>query len=416
MYTVVVADDEEEIRKAIIQRVKWEEIGFQVVGEAENGAEAIELVERLEPDLLLTDIKMPFVSGIELARQVREIRPTTQIAYLSGFDDFTYAQHAIQYNIISYMLKPISTAELTDELKKIKEKIDEKFEQFVNGIKEKNDNKSMSMLLPLIFDEHQKEDDKQRDHLLLNKLVECEIIPKASSEYRFSIMATYLFDETDTNVTEETYVNSINPILEKYFRRVTFFVNEKMITLLIGTKGTFEKYIYIATEEIVQSVSRIMGKKCIIGVGKVEEGLSNIHRAYMDAMKAIKSLKEMKSGVYFISDIERYKNSTTLIVEQALDIIENDYMNPDISLGSVSAQIAVSPNYLSALIKKETGNTFIELLVEKRIKVAKELLRGTNKKIREIAEECGYNDQHYFSYCFKKYTGISPNKCRNSEG
>ena len=72
-----------------------------MVGEAENGIEALELVERMEPDLLLTDIRMPFVSGIELARQVREVRPTTQIAFLSGFDEFSYAQQAIQYNIIS---------------------------------------------------------------------------------------------------------------------------------------------------------------------------------------------------------------------------------------------------------------------------------------------------------------------------
>ena len=106
MYTIVVADDEEELRRAIIRKIDWESIGFQVVGEAENGIEALELVERMEPDLLLTDIRMPFVSGIELARQVREVRPTTQIAFLSGFDEFSYAQQAIQYNIISYMLKP----------------------------------------------------------------------------------------------------------------------------------------------------------------------------------------------------------------------------------------------------------------------------------------------------------------------
>ena len=83
MYTIVVADDEAELRQAIIRRVNWEEIGFTVVAEAENGAEALECVERLEPDLLLTDIRMPFISGIELARQVREIRPSTQIAFLS---------------------------------------------------------------------------------------------------------------------------------------------------------------------------------------------------------------------------------------------------------------------------------------------------------------------------------------------
>ncbi len=105
-YTIVIADDEEQLRHSLIRRIPWEEIGFQVVGEAENGIEALEQVERLEPDLLLTDIRMPFMSGIELAREAREICPTMQIAFLSGHDDFSYAQQAIQYNIISYMLKP----------------------------------------------------------------------------------------------------------------------------------------------------------------------------------------------------------------------------------------------------------------------------------------------------------------------
>ena len=108
MYTIVVADDEEDLRRTIIRKIDWESIGFQVVGEAENGVEALELVTKNEPDLLLTDIRMPFISGLELARQVREVRPSTQIAFLSGYDDFSYAQEAIRYNIISYLLKPNS--------------------------------------------------------------------------------------------------------------------------------------------------------------------------------------------------------------------------------------------------------------------------------------------------------------------
>ena len=100
MYTIVIADDEVALRQAMIKRIDWKSIGFEVIGEAENGVEALELVERLEPDLLLTDIKMPFISGINLARKVREIRPAMQIAFLSGYDDFSYAQQAIKYNII----------------------------------------------------------------------------------------------------------------------------------------------------------------------------------------------------------------------------------------------------------------------------------------------------------------------------
>ena len=120
MYTIVVADDEEELRRAIIRKIDWESIGFQVVGEAENGIEALELVERMEPDLLLTDIRMPFVSGIELARQVREVRPTTQIAFLSGFDEFSYAQTALKYGVSDYLLKPCRMEDIISSINNCK--------------------------------------------------------------------------------------------------------------------------------------------------------------------------------------------------------------------------------------------------------------------------------------------------------
>ena len=125
-YSVLVVDDEPELRHALVERVDWESAGFEVVGEAENGVEAIELTETLEPDLIITDIKMPMISGLELAKTVRELRPATQIVILSGYDSFEYARTAIDYNIISYLLKPISSAEMSEELFEIHRRMDEK--------------------------------------------------------------------------------------------------------------------------------------------------------------------------------------------------------------------------------------------------------------------------------------------------
>lgn len=414
MYTIVVADDEAELRQAIIRRVNWEEIGFTVVAEAENGAEALEFVEQLEPDLLLTDIRMPFVSGIELARQVREIRPTTQIAFLSGHDDFVYAQQAIQYNIISYMLKPISAQELTEELIKIKEKIDEKFRNFVTGEKEHVDSRVIPFLYPLILDEYQEEADSNREQELMQQAIDCGIIANTNNSFQYTIMVTNITNSEGKNITKESNVSSIDSILKKYMKSITFYTNGRVISLLMATKNTFDKYLHIATEEICQSVNRIMEKECVIGVGRVEERISGVRNAYVEAMKALSFAKDSSVGIYFISDVDKHKNSTVLITEQAIEIIEKQFQNSEISLSSVSNEIGVSPNYLSTSIKKVTGITFIDLLSKKRIELAKELLQRSNKKIRDIAEECGYSDQHYFSYCFKKYTGMSPNACRKN--
>lgn len=109
---------------------------------------------------------------------------------------------------------------------------------------------------------------------------------------------------------------------------------------------------------------------------------------------------------------EHRKHNSEIFCERALCIIQERYMDPELSLVEVSREIAVSPNYLSALIKKNTGSTFRYLLTKKRIETAQEMLSSTSMKIREITEKCGYRDQHYFSYCFKKNTGISPNQSR----
>lgn len=118
MYSVLVVDDEIRQREAVIKNVDWEQAGFSVAGDAENGIEALELIEKLEPDLILTDIKMPLMTGLELARKVREISPATKLVILSGYDDFEYAQEAFKYNVIRYLLKPI----LAKSLKKLKRK------------------------------------------------------------------------------------------------------------------------------------------------------------------------------------------------------------------------------------------------------------------------------------------------------
>lgn len=523
MYTVVVADDEEEIRRALVRRVCWAEAGFEVIGEAENGAEALELVERLEPDLLLTDVRMPFMSGIELAREVREIRPTMQIAFLSGYDDFSYAQQAIQYNIISYMLKPISAAKLTEELIKIRKKLDEKFESFArwNGSLEQSE--QMELLMALVLDPFRENESEEAEQRLKVQAAACGL-PSEVSEMRYVVMVTRIQDGAGVNRTVPGSVTALDSIIKKYVHHVSFYTENRVISLLAATHAGMTKYLHILVEDIMQSVERITGLHAAIGVSRETDRLANSHEIYAEAMNALHYCGKTKSSVHFISDIERQdkfdheemqrvvdrveqlvRNGTqeeleaylqamekkmaeqklssmtvrlmaagivtavlqvaytvadkkafeelqstsplqqqvfleeirelwencisfcrrakqivseqrsksgSVICDQALELIRRRYDDPDLSIVSVSSEIAVTPNYLSSLIKKNTGKTFVELLTEKRIETAREMLLETTMKIGEIAEKCGYNDQHYFSYCFKKETGISPNGCR----
>lgn len=123
-YTVILVDDEEEVRQAIIRKLDWETVGFEVVGYADNGEDALEIAERLRPDVIMTDIKMPFMDGLTLAKKVKQISKDIKIVIFSGFDEFEYAKEAIKLEVEEYILKPINSSELQSVFMRIKEKLD----------------------------------------------------------------------------------------------------------------------------------------------------------------------------------------------------------------------------------------------------------------------------------------------------
>ena len=113
--------------------------------------------------------------------------------------------------------------------------------------------------------------------------------------------------------------------------------------------------------------------------------------------------------------VNRKQKGMRVLVDRTLQIINTRYMDENLSLNLVSEELHVSPNYLSANMKKYAGDTFINLLIKRRMEVAKALINSGGMKIVEVAERCGYTDQHYFSFCFKKYFGVSPAKMRKGE-
>ena len=129
MYSILLADDEEEVRKGIIKKIDWENLGFQVVGDAENGEEALEKIEQLKPYVVMTDIRMPYMDGLTLSKRIRQKYPSTKILIFSGYDDFEYAQQAIKLNVTEYILKPVNVEELTEILNRVRDNLDEEIEQ-----------------------------------------------------------------------------------------------------------------------------------------------------------------------------------------------------------------------------------------------------------------------------------------------
>ena len=99
MYTVLLVDDEDDVTQIIMKKVPWEDMGFFVVGLANNGVKALELVEEYQPDVVMTDIRMPYMDGMELSKRIRAEFPTTKILLFTGFDEFEYAKEAIHLEV-----------------------------------------------------------------------------------------------------------------------------------------------------------------------------------------------------------------------------------------------------------------------------------------------------------------------------
>ena len=409
-YTVVVADDEEELREAVCSMIRWEEIGFRLVGSAGNGLDALQLVEQLQPDLLLTDIQMPFITGTELAKSVRELQPLISIAFLSGYDDFEYAQRAIENRVISYLLKPISVAELTAALCEIHKKMERNFQELLPVDVHVSKHLTTASLLLDPYAEYSAE---EAEALLLESGM---VFTRPYDIAVFSVRVHH---------ADQRSAHMIDRILRKYFSCCSFASGGRILSLVISENGFSQ--IGAALDELYYACRRMLDENCILGISRFYPSLRNCTEACREAVETQQNASE--AGIFRYEDrLAHFGTATSSIsvssagegvrslCRQAMKIIASEYPDETLSLSSVSERLHVNPNYLSANMKKYAGDTFINLLIRERMEQALRLLQQPGgMKIAEIATACGYSDQHYFSYCFKKYHGTSPVRMRRSE-
>ena len=187
-------------------------------------------------------------------------------------------------------------------------------------------------------------------------------------------MVPALLDQTGVNRTTPPFVAPVNTLSAKYFRRVNFFAAGKVISVLMGSPSDFEEYLHILADEIPQMATRILGMRCRIGVSRMTDSLTALHSAYKEAMEALRQGDPSESYVQYITDLAPAAKGGSLLCKRALEALDQRYMEEDLSLVSLSSMLDVSPNHLSACIKKFAGETFINILIRKRMEAARELL------------------------------------------
>ncbi len=312
LYRIILVDDEEEVRKGIIRKIDWEALGFQVVGDAENGQDALEKIEQLEPDVVMTDIRMPYMDGLTLTSWIRQKYPSVKVLIFSGFDDFEYAQKAIKLNVTEYILKPVNVEELTRILNRVRENLEQEIEQRrdVDLLRE-----SYLSSLPILRE------------LFLNDMVRgnmpAENIRQKLEEYKIDILGAEKWLTAVINVeneaSEETGLTfhqekelipiSVKSLLEdnlKDYCRFTAFNSAVGVTLIAAVDGERKQTSLIdLLGDICKEIKRILQVTVTIGIGYFSRELEQFPAAYQSAVDALGYREIVGTGkTIYINDME----------------------------------------------------------------------------------------------------------------
>ncbi len=524
MYKVFIVDDEVIVREGIRSKINWDNTEFSLAGEAADGEIALSMIQDIKPDILITDIKMPFMDGLELARMVKKMQPWIRIIILSGHDEFEYAKKAISIGIDDYLLKPFTAEEIIASLRKAAMQIDKERKQLSDMTEMKEALKTKERLV-------------QKEFLsdLVHGVMDMSVVMQKSQELNIDLIARYykifvskIDKNSENSKSFQELCSLLNSYSESWEQVICFFLHTNCMVCIVksNTKKELEENVYSTAETIEHIVKTNSDCSVITAIGKTVEHLSLLPESYDDAKKIIEisnyrnqnriissddlqlngrellelkendplvdrlkyagknevsaiieesmqlisknpgqfqvfasyllvdlifavsklveslggDIKEIKPEIVqrnFVEDAvldeENFKQKVKSILNFALEFrdskmtgrygdvilkakeyIDKNYADQNTTLTTVAEVVCLSPNHFSTIFSQECKTTFIEYLTNVRIENAKRLIRETDMKGYDIAYECGFSDPHYFSYIFKKNTGLSPREFKGT--
>jgi len=524
MYKVFLVEDEIVVREGIRNSIQWEQTQYTLVGEAADGEMALSIMKDIKPDILVTDIKTPFMDGLALSRIIKKILPWIKIIIISGHDEFKYAREAISIGVEEYLLKPVSASDLLVSLDKVAKIIEQE--------------KTKLTSLENLRQQMQSNADILRERWLCDLVtgsVQTEDAIEKAREMNIDLIAhSYLVVIVELKTVADNYSElktvklNIDSLMENYLDIIHFSLSRDRVILLLKniSQESLEETAYTLGQAIKYEVERNSSCTVAIGIGSVVERIGGISNSYADADQSLKYLaktgqkhiigikdleafseidflrldgdpiaermryakrvdiddiidhyieligdqtiqstmfssyllgdfiiaaskiiqelggdikdvipslaqkskiseeigsKEMfcNEGRFILEKVIEFRESKVTgryysMIQKAKNYIDTHFADQDISLHLVASIVSVSPNHFSTIFSQETGETFIEYLTRVRISRSKHLLRTTKMKSADIAYESGFGDPHYFSFIFKKNTGMAPRDFRTS--
>ena len=485
---VFIVDDEIATREGIRSASLWDDQNFTLVGEAPDGEIALPMIADEKPDVVVTDIRMPFMDGLALSRAVKRSMPWIHIVILSGYSDFGYARQAISLGVEEYLLKPVTVEELRTVLERIREKkLEEKRKReeeqqirsrMVSGItflqdkllgsllSEQTDEQGAARMraqmenlgihvtapcynvLDIRFRYAPEEGGRERGITLLQSLADSGgggILLSTASNGAYALVMDAGREELEERCY--TYASMILDAREEPFRRKIVGVQEMEDTPLklqnLEIQPLYEQLQYIRAEDFdevfrayIRSIHEaaphpnlsedylrmeavLTASRIVREAGGDPGQILNL-RDYENAMLPDTQISLPEAAERLLRKALVYRDQQNPLhgnraVMNACRYLAQNFTDPNLMLQDAARAAGMSNSRFSTVFSQEMGVTFTEYLTNLRIAKAKELLRATKLRSSEISSEIGYSDRHYFSYLFKKNTGMTPSEYREKK-
>lgn len=471
MLKAILADDEDIVRESMEKWIPWKELGIMLVGSAADGEEAYEMIIREHPDIVITDIRMPKIDGLELIRRVHCRLKDTGFIILSGFGEFSYAQKAMRYGVRHYMLKPARKEDLRDNLLELRNEIEAKRRERMNVVAESGEKYSFylqrGMMIEVLSDPSAVDGIIERS-MSLSPFDPSEILTAFSSQvldvqHFISVMIAAVrrrgirmpifpasaggrvFFILDADADESRGIADDMRKAGGVFLGAEKGTPSDLISMFIreaGKAGEAAIYDSDGHREAVKVSSPDGGHTELISRYRAAIGGASDPSLMDDAAAVFRSMELGDAEALFVRmaingtdyallfrELGAVKTIDDLIslarsftdhkvpgerdpfpADTVRKYINEHFQNPEISLKWVSENVVyMNPEYLSRLFQRDVGQRFTDYLNTTRVNAARKLMSAYHQStVAQIAEKVGYSNPGYFFHIFRRYTGMTP--------
>lgn len=318
LYNVLLVDDEADVLQAMKKKIDWEALGFCLAGTAENGQEALEMAEQLHIDVVMTDIKMPYMDGLTLCKNLKQSYRNMKVIIYSGFDDFEFAREAVHLEAEEYLLKPISAGDMEAAFSKVRKKLDQEYDEYrnLNRLSEYYRKSLPAMREQLVMGILEGRIAGERARAMMETYEICLDSPF------YVVAALYM----DVNPREEQpqpaqlFTLSLKDMVQDYLKNRTRFFStaflvQVIVIFMLDEREEIDQVLY-HLDQICKMGFRVLKSSVTAAVGQICANTDALHTSYEEAVNAMEYRSILGSGqVLYINDIEPCSEENILVTE-----------------------------------------------------------------------------------------------------